>query len=171
MKLLLDSLTLSLSQISAILEQLQLLSKDKRNYLYQDLNIGNHVRHVIDHCIAVKDGISSGRIDYNNRNRGTHIESKSQQALNALNEFAKWVNNCEQNCTDKEMLIKSEIDCLQTRNQEFKSSLSRELLYLINHTIHHAAHIGLICKHQEVEIPLHTGMAPCTMSFLRTSIN
>ena len=72
---------------------------------------------------------------------------------------------------NQDIQVYSEIDCLQTQNMTFKSSVAREFLYLINHTIHHAAHISLIASQHNVEIPLNTGMAPCTMTFLRSQNN
>jgi uncharacterized damage-inducible protein DinB len=171
--MLLKSLKQSIDQIIAIVDQLQSLNEIKQQYLYCELHIGKHIRHINDHFLALIHGINIGVIDYNRRNRGTAIETKIDVALSELQQLIIWLENYE-NTTDheqrhKSIKIFSEIDCLHTINQEFDSTVARELLYLINHTIHHAAHIGLIAKNQGIEIPLNTGMAPCTMTFLRAN--
>ena len=121
--------------------------------------------------MAVKNGFSIDVIDYNNRNRGTDIEVQMSSAYKQMLALSEWIDFLDENYStaefNKSIKIISEIDCFKTTNQTFKSTIARELLYLINHTIHHAAHIALICRNEGVEIPLNTGMAPCTMTFLR----
>lgn len=68
-----------------------------------------------------------------------------------------------------ELLITSEIDCLTTLTQKFRSNVAREALYLINHTIHHAAYIRLLLKGCGIELASHIGIAPCTATFQRES--
>lgn len=159
-----------INQIINMIEQLQDLPNTKRQYLYCELNIGKHIRHINDHFIALKNGINTGIIDYNCRSRGTEIETNDVIAVSQIKELLKWVE--EYNFDESNGIIKvlSEIDCLQTQSLEFQSNIAREFLYLINHTIHHAAHIGLIATAQGIEIPLNTGLAPSTLSFMRDNI-
>jgi len=172
MKVLLNSLKSSLIQISDIIKLLQNLDEIKQNHLYCELNIGKHIRHVNDHINAVKNGFNIDAINYNSRNRGTKIETDIYVAASEIEQQILWLIDDNKLLSDeigtKSIKIISEIDCLQTLSQSFKSSIAREFLYLINHTIHHAAHISLICKNQGIDTPLSTGMAPCTMTFLRT---
>ena len=171
MKALLESLNASITQLIDILDILAKLSKDIQDTLYIEKNIGQHIRHINDHFMAVKNGCSTEVIDYNSRNRGVSIETKMSSAHKQMLSLCAWIDSLRKNASatefDKNIKIRSEIDCFKTTNQTFKSTIARELLYLINHTIHHAAHIGLICRNEGIDIPLNTGMAPCTMSFLR----
>ena len=50
---------------------------------------------------------------------------------------------------------------------EIPSNYARELLYLINHAIHHVAIIKLILEHNGVSVPSYIGLAPGTASYLR----
>lgn len=163
----------ALNQIVNIVKSLQDLTHTKHDYLYSELNIGNHIRHINDHFFALIEGSRTGVIDYNTRNRGTAIETNSNIALDQLHQILNWIEESKNSHTkddlNKDIKIISEIDCLQTQSMEFYSNIARELLYLINHTIHHTAHIGLIAKNQGIKIPLDTGMAPCTMTFLRAT--
>jgi len=65
--------------------------------------------------------------------------------------------------------VRSEICCDQEISLEFESNLARELLYLINHTIHHAAYMKLIAEKNGVDIEDTVGLAPSTSTFLRNS--
>ena len=171
--MLLNATKQSLNQIISIIEQLDNLAKIKQQYLYCELNIGKHIRHINDHFFALKQGINTGIIDYNNRNRGTKIETQSCVALSQLQQLIAWLEHNEHELSiaemNKSIKVFSEIDCLHTQSMEFSSTVGREMLFLINHTIHHAAHIALIAKNQGVDIPLNTGMAPSTMNFLKAS--
>jgi len=172
-KMLHDAIKQALKQIITIIEEIQNLTETQQRYLYCDLNIGKHIRHINDHFLALQQGIDTGVVNYNSRNRGTKTESHSHVALSQLQQLLTWVDDCESKLSkadiNKPIKIFSEIDCLQTQSMEFNSSIAREFLYLINHTIHHAAHIALIAKKHGVEIPFNTGIAPCTMTFLRAS--
>jgi hypothetical protein len=42
---------------------------------------GTHMRHILDHYLALKDGIDQGVVNYNKRNRFSSIESCPQMAL------------------------------------------------------------------------------------------
>jgi hypothetical protein len=171
--MLLDSIKQSLNQIITSLEQIHKQSTLKQQYLYCELNIGKHVRHINDHFLAVKQGLVTGIIDYNGRNRGTDIETNSDIALQQIHDLISWIDTdigkFNEKEINKQIKIFSEIDCQETQSMEFSSTIAREFLYLINHTIHHAAHIALIAKYHDVEIPLNTGMAPCTMTYLRAT--
>ncbi len=171
--MLLDSTKNSVNQIITILLKIQSLSDQQRKILYCDLNIGMHVRHVNDHFLALKKGIDTGVLDYNNRNRGTTIETNSLEGLNQLYSLIEWLDESKKLLTESTLntsiQVISEIDCLATENATFTSTIAREFLYLINHTIHHAAHMSLIIKNKGIEIDQKIGLAPSTRSFLRTS--
>jgi uncharacterized damage-inducible protein DinB len=162
----------ALQQIIGVIEVIQSLSPIKNDYLYKECNIGKHIRHISDHFLALKHGMNTKLVDYNNRNRGTEIESSCDAALLQIQQLIAWLETSEANDNsidlDQEIKIFSEIDCLKTQNMTFSSNIAREFLYLINHTIHHAAHITIIAKQNGVKIPLNTGMAPCTRTFLRS---
>lgn len=165
----------SLNQVIDIIESIQKLPKSNLQNPYSTLNIGNHIRHICDHYFALKSGIEKGIVDYNNRSRGSKIETDCIVGLAKLKLITKWIDVIQNTFSQKEQTkrikVISEIDCLLTQSMKFDSNIAREFLYLINHTIHHAAHIGLILKHHGIEVPLNTGMAPCTMSYLREGAN
>lgn len=167
--MLLNSVNQTLLQVKEIIETIQKLPPKNKAHMYCELNIGNHIRHINDHFLAVKQGITSGTIDYNLRNRGSKIETDAHVALNVLDELQDWVNSIDVKQLDSNIQVFSEVNSVQTESLEFKSSLAREFLYLINHTIHHTAHVGLIARNQGINIPIDSGLAPCTRTFMRNN--
>ncbi|MCI0517236.1 MAG: hypothetical protein L0Y45_05310 [Woeseiaceae bacterium] len=132
---------------------------------YASSGIGRHVRHVIDHFRALAAGIECGVIDYNVRSRNSAIERDPERGLIEIFKLSEWLDTLQTG--DAPVSVISEISCHLTENQEFRSNVNRELLYLINHTIHHVAYAALLARSCGVECREAIGFAPATASFLR----
>lgn len=129
-------------------------------------SVGMHVRHILDHFIAFKNGLDSDLINYNIRNRESQIECDRGVGLAQVKGYYTWF--CDQDFDDKSVFIESEISISATQNEIIESRLSRELVYLINHTIHHVAYAGLGAKQLGIKIDSTLGVAPGTATHLRT---
>ena len=142
---------------------------------FVELGVGRHLRHIYDHFLAAQPAALCAHnnndvsIDYNSRNREALIERDllaSQQALAAL---LQW---CQQLPADDVLfnypvVVISEVNCLQQTSASFNSYIARELLYLMNHAIHHLAYIKLLLCGVGIELPSHVGIAPSTASYQR----
>lgn len=165
--MLLNAIKNALDQILVVVDCIQELPEQKNKNLYQIIGVGRHIRHVIDHFLALKNGVDKGVVDYNLRQRDSIVEQDIHAARAHIVEIIDWLHELKLDDVDLEVL--SEIDCLQTVNRSFKSCFERELLYLINHTVHHAAYMKLLAKTKGVMLPDHIGIAPSTATFLRQS--
>ena len=159
----------SLEQVLLVVSIIENLPKKQMTELYAEMSIGRHVRHITDHFLALKNGISNAVVDYNQRNRNSIIETDIPSAKVLIAELIDWM---ETSSTKTQLLLKpikvySEIDCFQTVNYSFSSYGEREFLYLINHTIHHIAYIKLLAKTKNVNLPEYIGIAPSTATFLQ----
>lgn len=170
------SLLATLAQIGEILDVIRTLPPAQRSMAYAKSHAGVHVRHVIDHVQAFLTGLQTGEIDYNVRHRNSPGETDPDFAAAQLLAIMSECEALENFSKDRpastapdELLITSEIDCLTTHTEKFRSNVAREVLYLINHTIHHAAYIRLLLKGCGIELPSHIGIAPCTATFQRES--
>lgn len=152
----------SLAQVSLILRKLE-LHKDKT--LYQNSGISRHVRHILDHYLALKNGLEKGHVDYNHRNRDGEVESDMEFANEIISYLNNWLATLEGNVL--KLTIESEIDIDELINASFESNQDRELLNMINHTIHHTAYIKLIANKFDIEFPEQIGIAPSTATYLR----
>ncbi|WP_026959735.1 hypothetical protein [Aliagarivorans taiwanensis] len=127
--------------------------------------IGRHVRHILDHFWALQLGMEQGVIDYNQRQRDSALEQQPDLALARCQQLIEWLDGqIEQ---DNPLQVISEISVHEQQNIEVSSLLSRELLYLINHTIHHIAYAKLLGQQLGLQFDAALGLAPSTASYLR----
>ena len=158
----------SLEQLNDILVELEQIPGQLADNVYLEANVGQHMRHVFDHMRAIKLAIAEGLVDYDKRDRGNEVETDRLMASQQLSLLRLWIQTEDfDNC---KVAVASEIDCENTRRMRFDSNLNREILYVINHTIHHAAHIKLVLAQFGINLPDHIGIAPGTASFNRHNL-
>lgn len=129
-------------------------------------SIGKHIRHILDHYRAVMQGQAMKNIDYNYRDRGNDEETVPAKALVQIDLLTEWF--LRYSIEDCALTVTSEVKLDSVHSSELPSNNKRELLYLINHSIHHVAYAALLGKLQGLTIPEHIGLAPCTASFERS---
>ncbi len=135
--------------------------------LYATTGIGMHVRHIADHFRAFQAGVISGTVDYDVRRRESVLERRSDLGLLEIQGLITWLQTAA--FDEVPITVVSEISCLQTETEQFQSNTNRELLYLVNHTIHHAAYAALLARQHGVTHAPGIGHAPATASYLRDS--
>ena len=154
-----------------VLEQLKSLvnSTTELNYNipsdHTTSGIGRHVRHILDHFVALQHGWEHGHVDYNRRERNGLIEDDPALAIAKIDDFIDWLSNAT--LYEKPLSMESEISLDETQSLEFPTFFSRELCYLINHTMHHIAYAALLAKQLGIHLGDHIGIAPSTASYLR----
>jgi hypothetical protein len=120
---------------------------------------GAHTRHVLDFLDCLLTGLDAKRIDYTNRKRRLNVE---QSRTVGLREIERAIASLER-LTHLEAQLP--LDVRSDMNQEWsKSTLSRELQFVIGHVIHHYALIRLTLAHRGIEAPSDYGVAPSTLA-------
>jgi lipoprotein signal peptidase len=146
-------------QLKYIIDQLSKEQFSKKLELLNNSSIGQHVRHVLEFYICLSQGIKTGYVNYDNRVRNLSLESDPNYAMVILDELSAVF------CCDE---IE---DTVLTNSIEYKgviieanSSVSRELIYLIEHSIHHYAIIGIALRSHfiHVSLPHNFGIAYST---------
>ncbi|MGH7243591.1 MAG: DinB family protein [Phycisphaerales bacterium] len=131
-------------------------------------NIGGHVRHCLDHIRAILDGFSIGVVDYDHRERGTNIESDPFAARDEIRRLRRLAEDLAQ----VEAAAPVRVAILPTRDGQsvnLKSTLGRELAFVLSHTIHHNAMIKGMAVALGLSLPQTFGYAPSTLSHLDQS--
>jgi hypothetical protein len=134
-------------------EQYQLPSKE-----LSGSSIGQHIRHIIEmyQCLLLQ--YESGIINYDDRKRDIRIETKIDYALYCLEQIRKQVN-----LNEKPLVL---VNHLMGSSLEIKSHYSRELLYNLEHSIHHQALIKVaLMSFDDIEVAEYFGYAPSTIQF------
>jgi uncharacterized damage-inducible protein DinB len=131
-------------------------------------SIGKHVRHIIELYQCLINGLPSGTIDYDNRLRNCILENDRKKAVDALNNILLDIADLN---IDKELLV-CENQSNENHKEWVKSSLQRELMYNLEHCIHHMALIALCVKinYKEIDVPENFGKAFSTIKFEQSQI-
>jgi uncharacterized damage-inducible protein DinB len=124
---------------------------------------GGHLRHVVEHYLSFLQGTETGEIDYEARARDPLIENDPRYAAAQLEAIG---GRLERLAADREVRVRAE--CAPADVTTWGgSSVVRELEFLLSHTVHHYALIGVICRLGGHTPPKDFGMAPSTLRHLQ----
>jgi len=130
-------------------------------------SIGEHTRHIIEFYLCLIQGLDSGIINYDNRERNRKIETDPAFAMQKIQDIEAFINDFKNNpvLTLGISYNYSEPDLLNVN-----SNYHRELVYNIEHTIHHLAIIkpGIVKQFDYIELPENFGIASSTVRHKKT---
>jgi len=139
---------------------------------------GAHIRHVLDHYAALRSGLQSGVVDYDYRQRQSEVETHRGLAKNELLATSNWLSDLLHSSVDSQqssshsnaLKVKSEVSLCDCCAVTVDSDLSRELLYTLNHTVHHMAYVALLLQINGISVNASIGVAPATASYRRSQL-
>lgn len=129
-------------------------------------SIGSHMRHIVDHFLALMNGYSAGHVNYNVRHRHNDVEQFPNAAIEKFEEISLWLNSLPEEILDHPLKVSTEVDISRTHTTSCMSTLERELVFASSHAIHHYALIRIICSLQNKEVPEFFGYAPATITHI-----
>ncbi len=132
--------------------------------------VGAHLRHVLDHYDAFLDGLDSGRIDYDARERDPRteidIEVARARLQHTITRLAATFSRADIAAGGAERKIEVAMDLggrPSGNPSSSVSSLGRELQYMLAHTVHHFALIAVALRFAGHEPGPDFGVAPSTL--------
>jgi uncharacterized damage-inducible protein DinB len=129
--------------------------------------VGPHLRHVLDHYSSFLAGLPSFRLDYDARERDPRLESEIGFATERLREIAGSLTLVDLELLEMPVEIRLEAGGPE-EEQWSRSTVRRELQFLLSHTVHHFALIGVLLERHGVEVPADFGVAPSTLKHWRS---
>lgn len=150
-----------MSDIRCFLDQLDDAEFSKPLPFLSDASIGQHTRHLLDGYSCLMEQSAEQLVNYDLRNRDPRIESYTESARQRVDVIEAFLNNLD---TCHEIQLEG---CFEDRKYESRSSMTRELVHNVDHTIHHLAiiKIGLKAYFDHVRLPDHFGVAPSTLTY------
>jgi uncharacterized damage-inducible protein DinB len=124
--------------------------------------VGAHLRHVADTVAAFLRGLEDGAIDYDRRERDERIEREPARARARFLALGAEVRRMEGRDPAEELLVRAEACTVGAAWQ--RSTLARELVVLLSHTVHHYALIAVLLRARGIEPPPDLGVAPSTLA-------
>ncbi len=128
-----------------------------------DSSIGAHMRHIVDRCQCFLNGLDGGCIDYDDRRRGTGVETDARVAAAALAKTRGRFENLDPDACGGGISVR-ELVHYHGEPAVAASTLDRELMGLITHSIHHLAIIAMIARAGGFPVPANLGKAPSTVA-------
>jgi len=120
--------------------------------------IGEHTRHIIELYQCLLSGYDIGDISYDGRKRNKRLE---RDVLFAVEQLQQVQESLEQ--PNKNIRVSYDLDGNDIR---LDSNYYREVMYNLEHTIHHLALIKVaITQFTNLTLPDSFGVAPSTMQF------
>ena len=149
--------------IDNILFQLQdcILTINKSDYTkpivcLSNVTIGSHIRHIIELFIELENGYENGIVNYDKRKRDYNIETNKELALQQLVNISSTINKADKSLT----LVSSFSEDVLI---ETATNYARELVYNLEHTVHHMALIRVgLQEISAINLPPEFGVAAST---------
>jgi hypothetical protein len=131
-------------------------------------SVGAHIRHILDRFHCVFAGLNDGFIDYDARKREQAIENSPDAASFALASVARRIQDL-----DLAHRLSNTITVRESVHSEgpvvaIPSSVGRELMGVVTHSIHHLAIIALSVKAFGYQLDDDLGKAPSTIMYERS---
>lgn len=147
-----------------LLQTINMLSFDEYNQkikLLSNSSIGEHTRHIIELFQQLMQGYDSGLINYDDRKRDIRIQQDIDFASETIAQII-----CNLNKPNKPLEIASNYI---GKKDKIDSNFARELMYNIEHCIHHQAiiKIGLIELNKQDSADDNFGVAKSTIEYRR----
>jgi hypothetical protein len=119
--------------------------------------IGEHTRHSIELFQCLLSQYDSGKINYDQRARNVAVQTQTQTAIQALEAI---LQDCDK--PNKSLELHQQYD---GHSLHISTTYHRELLYTLDHCIHHQALIKVALHHTAVEIDPDFGVARSTIAY------
>lgn len=154
-----------LSQLEESLRYVTLEDYHKKQAILGESSIGMHVRHILEFYGCLLHGYQTGTVDYDSRERNEMIQEVKSVAIGTIRELKSALKKPE----DKDLFLQVSDSGDLSKKQKIPSTYRRELIYNIEHTIHHMAmiKIGLKSLSPDIALPESFGVAPSTLHYLQ----
>ncbi|HEX4852351.1 MAG TPA: hypothetical protein VFV08_16155 [Puia sp.] len=154
-----DSIQNVFVQLSESVSQLTEAQYKQQSKILFNATIGQHVRHIIELFLCLENGYESGTVNYEKRKRDLRIETDKEFA----NELLLKVFDCLQK-PNKTLQLESGYDEHSTETIMVNTNYYREIIYNLEHTVHHMALIRVgINEVSSIVVPDGYGVAWSTI--------
>jgi hypothetical protein len=124
--------------------------------------IGAHYRHVLEHVQLLIEGLSAEHVDYDLRRRDPRVEVDRDVAVSLTHKLCGNLRAIDAHkLTDAVVIAHS--TCPTSAPHPVPSTVARELMFILSHTIHHWALVRMLAA-------LHQHCAPATFGYMPSTL-
>ena len=149
-----------ISQLQLLLNQIETAAYSDGMPILQGSSLGQHVRHVIEFYVCLSRQMDAGVVNYDDRERNHQLENDLSYTRQILGELSDEVAGWH---TDQPLRLRAIYGSDDAT--EVPTSLARELVYLIEHAVHHMAIVKMAVAHHlpHIKVPASFGVAHSTL--------
>lgn len=148
----------SLDELVYLLNQLSDQSYSVPCKQLSGASIGEHTRHILEMFQCLEKSYNSGILNYDDRKRNKDIQTDRQYAKKIICDIKQTLKK-----ENKIIYLQQVID---GESVEFQSNYNRELLYNLEHCIHHQALIKVaVLQYEDIVIHENFGVARSTIEY------
>lgn len=154
-----------LDQATALLESLDdhlFTSQDRHGHS----SAGAHLRHVLDSYRCFLDGLQDDRVDYDARQRDPEVESVRTRAIERIASIRGGLSELDEQDRHREVEVRCDAAAWEDQPAWTRSTVGRELQFLLSHTVHHFALVAMTLRSLGFEPGEQFGVAPSTLEHL-----
>lgn len=162
---LLDTAPRILRQLEGVVRQIMPADFSRPSETLGGATIGQHIRHTVEFFLCFQKGCQQGVVNYDERAHDVLIETRREVALASLRSLIVFVSNLQEN---SELELQSCYDP-DGSYETLGTSAMRELVYNVEHAVHHMAMIKIGLKEVApyVQVGEDFGIAASTIRHAR----
>jgi hypothetical protein len=128
-----------LSQLTDLVSQIHEQDFVRPAEALSNSTIGQHLRHTLEFFLCLQQGVENGTINYDKRAHDRVIETDKNVALLVINQINEFINTLP----EKPLRLEVGYDLVNHHYLTIDTTASRELVYNIEHAVHHMAIIKI----------------------------
>ena len=150
-----------LSQLSSLVHQITSADFTRPIESLSNSTIGQHLRHTLEFFICFQQGYNEGLINYDKRAHDKLIESDKYLALAAIGKITSFIETMQ----ERPLKLEAGYDLGKDVFVTIDTNATRELVYNIEHAVHHMAIMKIGVKEiaPYISLPSDFGIAASTI--------
>lgn len=129
---------------------------------------GSHFRHIQEHYQVFLDSWRDGLVNYDSRPRNRDLEYDRSLAMDAMAASCQRLQELPEDLSQAvDVRCCTALDGAGTTSPTVPSCLSRELMFLHSHAVHHFALVVVMLQQLGLEVHQDLGVAPATLRHQR----
>jgi hypothetical protein len=125
-----------LEQLTSFVKEIDESDYTKPSHALSHATIGQHLRHTLEFFLCFEKGLTEGVINYDKRSHDKIVESDKFIALATIDRITEFVKSLNVN---KSVTLEVGYDLKKEEFIRIETNVSRELVYNIEHAVHHMA--------------------------------
>src|SRR5688500_11164040 len=158
-----------LSQLNDLVKQVEEKDFKRPSVALSNSTIGQHLRHTLEFFLCFESGYDKGLINYDKRAHDKLIESDKFIALSTLSRISDFIQNLNSN---RALKLEVGYDVAADDFVTIETNAVRELVYNIEHAVHHMAIVKIAVREVPpyVTLPSDFGIAASTIRYQQESV-